>query len=142
MNLDKKAEMKHWERTTSQLSPVIHIQLDVFLLILLRHGNVPPILLQLVNLQHTEAIILNTEGGVDDVRDAVLQHPLEGGEEVGNCCNRVWKSIIPEWSWISSVVEDKDSPLSTSLIIPLIPPFKLEVASSFDIVDIEQSKFV
>ena len=69
--------------TTSFLPPVIHIQLDVFLLILLRHGNVPTILLQLVDLQHTEAVVFHAEGGVDHVRDAVLQHPLEGNEEVG-----------------------------------------------------------
>ena len=69
--------------TTSFLPPVIHIQLDVFLLILLRHGNVPTILLQLVDLQHTKAVMFHAEGGVDHVRDVVLQHPFKGNEEVG-----------------------------------------------------------
>lgn len=65
-----------------------------------------------------------------------------GVEDVGSCCNNVWKSIKLEWSWISSVVEDKAKPPSTSLIIAPIPPFKLDDVSSFDIVDMEQSKLV
>ena len=69
-----------------KIPPIIDVELDIFLFIRLSHGNVSTVLLQLVNLQHTEAVVLNTEGGVDDVRDAVLQHPLEGGEEVRIHC--------------------------------------------------------
>lgn len=39
-------------------------------------------------------------------------------------------------------MEESTSPLSTSLIIPPIPPVRLDEASSFDMVDMEQSKLV
>jgi hypothetical protein len=35
-----------------------------------------------INLQAAEAVVLDAEGGVDDVGDVILQHPAEGGEEV------------------------------------------------------------
>lgn len=39
-------------------------------------------------------------------------------------------------------MDDKVRPLSTSLIIPLSPPLRLDDVSSLDIVDMEQSKLV
>lgn len=40
------------------------------------------------------------------------------------------------------VLEERTSPLSTSFIMPPISPVRLDDASSFDMVDIEQSKLV
>ena len=34
------------------------------------------------NLDDPEAVVLHAEGCVDDVCDAVFQHPLEGGKQV------------------------------------------------------------
>ena len=39
-------------------------------------------------------------------------------------------------------MEDSVKPPSTSLIMDAMPPFKLDEVSSFDMVDIEQSKLV
>ena len=43
-------------------------------------------LISLKYLETSEAIMLHAEGGVDDVRDVILQHPVEGGEEVRVHC--------------------------------------------------------
>ena len=40
----------------------------------------------LSHLDDSKAVMLNTEGGVNDVSDTVLQHPLERGEQVGINC--------------------------------------------------------
>ena len=39
-----------------------------------------------MNLNGTEAIVLDTEGGVYDVRYIVLQHPVQRGEQVRIHC--------------------------------------------------------
>ena len=49
-------------------SPVYHQKLITFCVI--------------VYLETPETVVLHAECGVDDLRDVVLQHPVEGGEEV------------------------------------------------------------
>ena len=69
-------------KKVEKVSPKIDVELDILLLVLFSHGNVPTVLLQFVDLQHPEAVVFHTEGRVYHIRDAVLQHPLERSEQV------------------------------------------------------------
>jgi hypothetical protein len=56
--------------------------LDVFLLVLVRHFNIPAILLQVNDDLLTKSLIIDREGRVDDVSDVVLHGPGEGAVEL------------------------------------------------------------
>merc|ERR1719232_143360 len=59
----------------------IYIQLHIFFLVLFCDWNVFPILFQLMDLNDSKAVVFHTEGGVNDVCDAVLQHLVERHSE-------------------------------------------------------------
>lgn len=55
--------------------------LDVFLLVLVRHFNVPTALLQVNDDLLSKSLIINREGRVDDVGNVVLHGPCERAVE-------------------------------------------------------------
>jgi len=56
--------------------------LNVFLLVLVRHFNIPAVLLQVHNDLLTKSLIIDREGRVDDVSDIVLHGPGECAVEL------------------------------------------------------------
>jgi hypothetical protein len=56
--------------------------LDVFLLVLVRHFNVPSALLQVNNHLLSESLIVNREGRVDDIGNVILHGPCECAVEL------------------------------------------------------------
>jgi len=56
--------------------------LNVFLLVLVRHFDIPAILLQVHNDLLAETLIINREGRVDDVSDVILHGPGESAVEL------------------------------------------------------------
>lgn len=57
--------------------------LDVFLLVLVRHLNVPAAFFEVNNDLLTEALIVDRESGVDDISDVVLHGPGERAVKLG-----------------------------------------------------------
>ena len=57
--------------------PLVGYQPDVLGLVLVRHGDVPPIRNEVDDLGHSKVIALDGERQVEDTVDVVLEHPYE-----------------------------------------------------------------
>ena len=63
--------------------PPLDHQIDIFLLVLVRNRNVPTIGDKILLGDHAESLVFSREGRVKDIRNVVVQHPLQRPMEIG-----------------------------------------------------------